>query len=62
MPGDIHALVRNTDNINCVIRHDVKDEMASFGKQKYPGFISSLGLPALGLSASQFMRARIEPV
>src|SRR5210317_1795058 len=34
MPGDIHALVWNTDNINCVIRHDVKDEMASLGEAK----------------------------
>jgi hypothetical protein len=30
----VHTLVWNTDNINCVIRHDVKDDMAPFGKAK----------------------------
>lgn len=34
MPCNVHTLVWDTDNINFAIRHDVKDEMSTFGEAK----------------------------
>jgi len=47
--GDIHALVRNSDTINGVIRHDVKDEVAPFGEAKVSRFYVVSRFTATGI-------------